>query len=313
MSASEFQLQVQGQGQTVAFVRAWLPVGEPVGAVQVVHSVSEHGGRYARFATALNRAGLAVYAQDLPGHGRTARAPDELGHFADQHGWRFALQSIHALQTELRERHPGLPLILFGQGVGALLSQDYIIHHGREIAACVLASTTGDLGVRRNVALALLRAEIAWAGPRQRSRVGEEMFRNAFNRRFKPVRTPFDWLSRDPVEVDRYIDDPRCGFTASSSLWAELLAYGGRLREPARLARVPRQLPILIVGGTDDAATQGAKGPGALERAYAGAGIADLTLRLYEGARHELLNELCRDQVTQDVIDWLALKLRKPA
>lgn len=311
MSSSEFQLKVRDEA--VAFVRAWLPVSPPIGVVQIVHSVSEHGGRYARFATALNRAGLAVYAQDLPGHGRTARAPDELGHFADDHGWRFALQSIHALQTEIRERHPGLPLSLFGHSVGALLSQDYIIHHGRDIAACVLAATTGDIGLRRNIALGLLRAEVAWAGPQHRSRIVEEVFSKAFNRRFKPARTRFDWLSRDPVEVDRFIDDPRCGFLVSSSLWIELLTVGARLRNPARLARIPKALPILILGGTENPATHGAKGPTVLERAYAGAGIEDVTLRLYEGARHELLNDLCRDQVTQDVIDWLTLKLHRVA
>lgn len=303
LSATEFQLKVQNG---VAFVRAWLPAtAAPRACVQIVHSMADHGGRYARFATALNCAGYAVYAHDLPGHGRTARAPDELGHFADEHGWRLALQSIHTVQVEMRARHAGLPLVLFGHSMGALLSQDYIVHHGRETAACVLSSTTGEMGVMRAIGIGLMNAEIAVFGPRHRSPVAERLSSRRFNRHFRPTRTDFDWLSRDPAEVDAYVNDPRCGFRVSSSLWADLLAYGGRLREPARLARIPKTLPILIMAGTDDPSTRGATGPGLLERAYFAAGLKDVTLRLYEGARHELLHDTCRDEVTQDVIGWL--------
>lgn len=303
MSATEFQLKVQNG---VAFVRAWMPAtATPRACVQIVHGMAEHSGRYARFATELNRAGYAVYAHDLPGHGRTARAPDELGHFADEHGWRLALQSIHTVQVEMRARHPGLGLVLFGHAMGALLSQDYIVHHGRETAACVLSSTTGELGVMRMLGLGVMNAEIAVLGPRHRSAVAERLSFKAFNRRFRPNRTGFDWLSRDPGEVDAYVDDPRCGFRVSSSLWADLLAYAGRLREPARLARIPKSLPVLIMAGTDDPATQGAKGPSLLERAYFEAGLRDVTLKLYDGARHELLHETCRDEVMRDVIGWL--------
>lgn len=303
MRATEFQLSV---GDGVAFVRAWLPAEAPRACVQIVHGLSEHGGRYARFATALNRAGYAVYAQDLPGHGRTARAPDELGHLADRYGWRLALQSIRAVQVEMRERHPGLPLIYFGHSMGALLGQDYIVHHGRDLAACVLSSTTGEMGPRRLFGLALMRAEIAWAGPRYRSRIAEELSFRAYNQRFKPNRTTADWLSRDAEEVDRYVGDPRCGFRASSGLWAELLSAGARLREPARLARVPRTLPILLLAGTDDPTIGGGKGTSALERAYFNAGLSDVTLKLYRDARHELLNDVCREQVTADVVEWLS-------
>jgi alpha-beta hydrolase superfamily lysophospholipase len=199
--ATEFQLTVS---DGVAFVRAWLPAQAPRACVQIVHGMAEHGGRYARFATALNHAGYAVYAQDLPGHGRTARAPDELGHFADRYGWRLALQSIRAVQVEMRERHPGLPIVYFGHSMGALLGQDYIVHHGRDLAACVLSATTGDMGPRRLLGLSLMRSEIAWAGPRHRSRIAEELSFKAYNQRFKPNRTTADWLSRDPEEVDRY-------------------------------------------------------------------------------------------------------------
>lgn len=311
MSAAEFQLKVQGDA--VAFVRAWLPAGAARGCVQIVHGLAEHGGRYARFATALNRAGYAVYAQDLPGHGRTARAPDELGHFADEHGWRHALQSIHAVQAEMGRRHAGLPITLYGHTMGALLVQDYIVHHGRDVVAAVLCATTGDIGPMRVIGLALMRAEIIWGGARHRSRVAEELTFKTFNRKFKPNRTAWDWLSRDEIEVDRYIDDPRCGVRPSATLWADMLIYGERLREPARLARIPKTLPILLLAGTDDPVTRGAKGPTALERAYAKAGLTDLTLKLYEGARHELLNETCREQVTADVVEWLTRRTTRTA
>lgn len=302
MSTTEFQLRV---GDTVAFVRSWQPQGRPRACVQIVHGLAEHGGRYARFASALNRAGYAVYAQDLPGHGRTARAPDELGHFADSYGWRFALQSIRAVQVEIRERHAGLPLVYLGHSMGALLGQDYIVHHGRDLAACVQLSTTGYMGPMRVIGIGLMEAEIAWAGPRHRSRLADELSFRKFNKRFKPNRTDFDWLSRDAEEVDRYIRDPHCGVRASASLWSELLSAGGRLRQPARLARIPKSLPILLAAGSADPAVWGGRGATALERAYFGAGLQDVTLRLYPDARHELLNDTCRDQVGADVVEWL--------
>ena len=303
MSATEYHLNVNRD--SVAFVRCWMPERTPRACVQIVHGMSEHGGRYGRFAEALNAAGYAVFAQDLPGHGRTARAPDELGHLADDHGWRLALQSIRAVQVDLREKHPGLPLILFGHSMGGLLSQDYVVHHGREVAACVLSGTTGNMGLMRAIGLGLMQIEKAWAGPRHRSALADALSFKAFNRRFRPNRTDFDWLSRDPAEVDRYVHDPHCGFRASTELWLELLAIGARLREPARLARIPKSLPILLIAGEDDPATQGLKGPRALEQAYRGAGLSDVTLKGYDQGRHELLNDLCREQVTADVIGWL--------
>ena len=310
VSTSEFQLRLRGD--SVAFVRAWLPAdATPRACVQIVHGMAEHGGRYARVASSLNRAGFAVYAQDLPGHGRTARAPDELGHFADSHGWRLALQHIRAVQVEMRERHKGMPLILLGHSMGALLSQDYIVHHGRDVQACVLSATTGNMGPMRAIGLALMRAEMAWGGPRHRSALAERMAFGKFNAQFKPTRTAFDWLSRDPAEVDAYVNDPRCGFRASAGLWAELLAYGERLREPARLARIPKSLPVLIMAGTRDPAGNGVKGPTSLERAYFGAGMSDVTLKLYEDGRHELLNDTCREQVTDDLIEWMNWRIAR--
>jgi alpha-beta hydrolase superfamily lysophospholipase len=157
----------------------------------------------------------------------------------------------------------------------------------------------------RVIGLALLRVESLWYGRRNRSALAERMSFKEFNRRYKPARTDFDWLSRDPVEVDLYAKDPRCGFRCSSGLWMDLLNAAGRHADPQRLATIPKELPILIINGADDAATQGAKGPRALERLYHKAGIKDLTTHIYDDARHELLNETCRDQVTADLLRWL--------
>lgn len=307
MKATEYQLKVDG---AVSFVRCWAPERKPVGCIQIVHSLSEHGGRYARFAAALNGAGYAVFAQDLPGHGRTARAPDELGHFADTGGWELALASIRAVHVDIRERYPRLPIVLFGRSMGALLAQDVLVNHGRDLAGCVLCATTGDMGRFRFVGTTLMRTEIAVAGPRYRSRLADELSYKAYNRRFKPARTRFDWLSRDPAEVDRYIADPHCGFRASCGLWLDILAVGGRQRDIKRLARIPSDLPILIIAGTEDPTVNGIKGPTALERAYVRAGLGRVSLKFYPGARHELLHDICRDEVTSDVVEWLGASVR---
>ncbi|MEQ1439257.1 alpha/beta hydrolase [Fontimonas sp. SYSU GA230001] len=303
MRSTQFQLNLDRH--RFAHVHAWLPDAEPGAVVQLIHGMAEHAGRYARLAQALTASGHAVYAQDLPGHGRSVRSTDELGHTADHDGWRITLSAINAVRGEIERRHPRLPLFMFGHSRGSFLLQHYLVEHGADLAGAVLSASCADMGPLRPVGLALVRAEALWFGRRHPSAVGEALAFRDFNRRFKPTRTAFDWLSRDAAEVDKYVADPLCGFRCSTATWIELLEAGAQLSDPQRLARVPKTLPVLLINGAADPACRGAAGARGLERLYRDTGLTDVTLKIYPDARHELLNDLCRDAVTADVRTWL--------
>lgn len=287
-----------------AYVHRWLPAGKPRAALQIIHGMAEHGGRYARLAAALNAAGYAVYAQDLPGHGRSVDSVRDLGHLADRDGWSFTLDCIHAVNRQIAAGQPDVPLLMLGHSMGGYLLQHYVTEHSGELRGAVFSGCSGDLGPLRAVGLALIRLEMLM-GPRRRSWLGEQLSFRDFNRRFRPARTAFDWLSRDAAEVDRYVADPLCGFRCSGETWRQLLQACGGLGDPARLQRIRKDLPVLLVSGSADAAIQGEKGLRALERLYRAAGLSSVEVRIYPGARHELLNETCRDEVTQDLLEWI--------
>jgi len=306
VQSTEFQHRFAGGAQ--ALVRSWAPDGDVRGIVQIIHGMAEHSARYARLGGALTDAGLAVYAHDLPGHG--PHAPPHLrGHFGDRHGWRIALSSIREVQRAAQRQHPGLPLVMLGHSMGSFLLQDYVVDCGDSLAGAVFSATSGDLGALRKVGLTLVRLEAALYGVRHPSAVGEALSFKSFNRRFRPARTPFDWLSRDPAEVDRYVADPHCGFRVSTGLWMELLEVGGRLTEPKRLRRIPKSLPVLMIAGEHDPVSAGERGPRALERKYLQCGLRDVSVRVYPEARHELFNDLCRDVVTRDLLAWIEKRL----
>lgn len=302
MSESGFQLQ-QADGSLI-HVHRWPPVGELRGVLIIVHGMAEHGARYARFAAAANAQGWAVLAPDLPGHGLTASAGTR-GHFADEDGWALALAVIHAVRRRVAERHPDLPLVLLGHSLGSFLVQQYVVERGKGLAGVILSATSGSLGPSRELGLALMKAEAMLFGVRHPSRLAEALTFKTFNKRFQPARTAFDWLSRDTLEVDKYRADPLCGFRCSAALWASLFAAGGNLIDAARLARIPKQLPILLICGTVDPVSQGVAGPSLLAQAYRDAGLRRVQLLSYDGGRHELLNDICRDEVTSDLLDWL--------
>ena len=279
--------------------------------LQVVHGMAEHGARYARLAHRLNEHGYAVFAHDLPGHGPNAD-PKTRGHFADRRGWRVAINSIREVQRIAQRDLPGRPLFMLGHSMGSYLVQHYVADSGNALNGAVLSATSGDLGALRAVGVNLIRLEAALYGIRHPSAVGERLSFKTFNRRFKPARTPFDWLSRDTAEVDKYIADPHCGFRVSTGLWIELLQAGGLLTAPNRLRRIPKSLPVFIIGGEHDPACGGEKGPRALEKKYQQVGLRDVTVKIYPDARHELFNETCRDEVTDDLIAWLDRHLEVP-
>jgi alpha-beta hydrolase superfamily lysophospholipase len=195
--------------------------------------------------------------------------------------------------------------------MGSFLVQHYLADFGSPLAGAILSATTGDFGPLRPIGLGLIRAEAFIYGRRHPSAVGERLSFKSFNRAFQPARTEFDWLSRDAVEVDKYIADPLCGFRCTSGLWIDLLEAGGRLTEPARLRRVPMTLPVLMISGSEDPVSKGEQGPQDLERRYRRAGLRNVTVKIYPGARHELFNETCRDEVAAGLIQWLGDNLPK--
>ncbi|HUS25237.1 MAG TPA: alpha/beta hydrolase [Candidatus Binatia bacterium] len=305
MEASDFQHRHAGR---TTRVRRWRPDGGAPGTrgiVQIVHGMAEHSARYARPAEALTRAGFAVYAHDLPGHGPDTPAAQR-GHFADHRGWRLACASIREVQKLAQKEQPGRPVFLLGHSLGSYLVQHYAADFGATLSGVALSATSGDFGALLPVARTLLHGEALLYGRRAPSRVGASLSFKAFNRKFRPQRTGFEWLSRDAAEVDRYVADPYCGFSCSTGLWLDFIEAARKLTATPRLRRLPRTLPVLLINGADDAATGGEQGPRALERKYRAAGLGDVSVKIYPDARHELFNEHCRDQVLHDLVAWLS-------
>lgn len=299
MRADSFRLKAS-DGVEI-FVHRWLPEGEPRGAVQIAHGLAEHGGRYARLAAALTGAGWAVFADDHRGHGRTA-APADLGYFGDRDGWAKCVADLAALNRRIAADLPGKPIVFLGHSMGSFLGQSFIAGHGDAIAACVFSGSNGPPPAIAGAGRLIARIERLRQGPRGRSALLQSMMFGAFNKKFEPARTGFDWLSRDAAEVDAYVADPLCGFEFSNQLAVDLLDALGGLLAPDALARIRKDLPIYIFSGSEDPV--GANLP-ALAAAYRAAGLARVDMRVYPGARHETLNETNRDDVTRDLLQWL--------
>ncbi len=287
-------------------VSRWLPDGSnpPArGFVHISHGMAEHGARYARVAEALTRSGWAVYADDHRGHGKTARWSSELGYL--EGGMRRAVRDLEELIAHEKEQHPGRPAVVMGHSFGSYIVQAFLAEHGAMVDAAILSGTSGKPNALATAGRAIARAERRRLGDRGKSRLLTELSFGGFNKAFKPNRTEFDWLSRDEAEVDRYIADPHCGFMVTTSFWVEVLDALVELSRPELQARIPRDLPIYILAGARDPVGDNGKGVKQLVGAYHAAGLRRVTHRLYEGGRHEMVNETNRDEVIRDLMGWL--------
>ncbi len=288
------QTMVDSNGVEI-FSRSW-PIGSPTGLVVIAHGASEHSGRYDRFATALNEAGFAAVAIDHRGHGRTGSAtgPGLMG----PGGGQAVIDDLHQLRADaVAKVGDATPVFFFGHSLGSLIGLAYLSQHSEGLAGGVLCGMAADVNEAAGTG-ALLQG-FADAGMRDLS-AGDLLAAN--NVAFEPARTPFDWLSRDTTEVDRYIADPFCGDgnPLTFGYLIDLFDVVGPAAENLGAISCP---VFVIAGDQDPAAAMGAHAT-ALATALAANGI-EAECKLYEGARHELLNETNRDQVTADIVTWL--------
>lgn len=276
------------------------------GVLQVSHGLAEHAARYRRFAEAATARGLVVYADDHRGHGATARTDAEVGVFAARDGWRKLIDDLGRVTERAVSEHPGLPVVFLGHSMGSFTAQQVAFERGGDFAGVILsASISGRSNPLAPIGRVVARLERLRIGAGTPSTLLDAMSFGNFNRAFKPARTPFDWLSRDPAEVDAYIADPRCGFKLSAQGWIDLLDALWKLADPANQARVPKDLPIYLIAGEADPVVGGLKFFERLVEEYNRAGLRRFTWKVYPGARHELLNETNRDEVTRDLLDWI--------
>lgn len=282
MTAQPSSFISSADGTSVA-TYAWTDVDEPRAAVQIAHGLAEHGERYDRFATALNRAGFLAFASDHRGHGRTGQ--DRLGDFGDV-GFGGLIADVAEYGSALAGDHD-VPLFLFGHSMGSFASQSIIVDHSEHYAGVVLSGST---------ALDVLAAGLAESeGP-----AGLEAFNAGFEHR-----TGYEWLSRDESEVDAYVADPWCGFDLPDEMVPSLFAPAARLGDPSVLAEIRSDLPLLLASGSDDPLAGGGELVELLGQRYREAGVTDVTVTVYPAGRHEILNETNRDEVTADIIEWL--------
>jgi alpha-beta hydrolase superfamily lysophospholipase len=283
------------------FVRRWLPDGAARAVVQIAHGLCEHSARYERLAAALTAAGYAVYASDHRGHGPACPAAD-LGYFADENGWGKCLGDLWAVNRRIAADLPGLPIVFMGHSMGSIMGQQFIAEHGADLAGAILSGTSGTPPAILPIGRMIARLERWRLGPRGHSALLIKLIFGEYNKAFKPARTDFDWLSRDPAEVDKFIADPLCGFPFTTQLTVDLLDALGPIAAKETVARIPKALPIYIFNGARDPVSAKVQG---LIDAYRNAGLTKVTRRVYPDGRHEMLNETNRDKVVADLIGWL--------
>jgi alpha-beta hydrolase superfamily lysophospholipase len=260
---------------------AWRARGAAKAGVVLSHGAAEHALRYERFARALAAAGFDAFALDQRGHGRSA-GPGGLGDFGAG-GWAALVADIGQLVAHARATHPGVPVALFGHSMGSFAAQQFCLDHSREIDALVLSGST-----------ALDVSGSGGAPPRF-----------DFNAAFEPARTAYDWLSRDPAEVDKYVADPLCGFETQGGRRPGAGIDFAKIGDPVALKRIRADLPVLLVAGDADPINAKLAGLRLLERRWREAGVRRIDTRYYAGGRHEMLNETNRDEVTRDIVTWL--------
>jgi alpha-beta hydrolase superfamily lysophospholipase len=273
--------------------------------VQINHGLAEHATRYGRFADFLAERGFHVYAHDHRGHGFTMAPDAPPGRFGTPSGRDKVIADVAAIHGVIRAEHPGLPVIIFGHSMGGLIALNYLLRHPEGLHAAAIWNANFSAGLAGRAAQVILAWEKFRLGSDMPSQLLPRLTFQSWGRQVPAHKTPFDWLSRDRDEVQKYIDDPLCGWDASVSLWQDLFGFVFHGADDGSFSRVSRDLPINLAGGASDPATDGGKAVEHLAGRLRRMEFSNLSSTVYAETRHESLNELNRNVIMADFVGWI--------
>ena len=293
-------------GQHQIYCSQWLPdEGQPKAVVQIVHGISEYVGRYDRLARFLADHGYAVCGEDHLGHGRTGKQDGSFGVFARRGGWELVTSDVRTLRKLMEEKFPDLPYFLLGHSMGSFLTRTYLCRYPGEVSGAILSGTGQESSLLVGAGKMIASLIGLFKGYTYVSPLVHSLSLGAYNKQFAPNRTPSDWITRDEAVVDTYLADPFCQIKPSVSLYRDMLGGLQYIASPHALAQMDPDTPVYLYSGDRDPVGANGSGVKKVYGYFETHGTKDLSMKLYEGGRHEMHNELNREEVFTDVLTWL--------
>lgn len=282
----------------------WLPEGEARGVIQIVHGVAEHIGRYGETARFLNQHGFIVVGEDHLGHGLTTDEANR-GFFAEKNGWKLVVRDIRKLRKLQGDQNPELPYFLLGHSMGSFLTRTYLIDYPRTLTGAIISGTGQEPAPVVLAGKLAATLEAKRLGSHGVSKLVDTLSLGAYNRKFKPNRTSADWISRDEAQVDAYLADPMCAYQPTVTMFRDMMGGLQYIAKQSNLDRMCPTTPIYFFSGDQDPVGGMGKGFQKVTAMFRASGCQHITARLYEGGRHEMLNEVNRQEVLEDLMAWL--------
>ena len=278
----------------------WTPEGEPRAVVQIVHGVADYMGRYDHFARYLADHGFVVCGEDHLGHGRTVD-DGKYGYFGKKDGWTLVTADVRQLRQLMGEKYPGVPYFLMGHSMGSFLSRTYLCAYPGTVDGCILSGTGQEKAAVVAAGKAVSSVVCALRGPDAVS----PLSLGSYNKQFAPNRTTADWICRDEAVVDAYLKDPFCTFEPTAGLVRDMMGGLQYISSEKALSQMDPSTPVYLFSGDRDPVGGNGEGVKKVYGFFKDHGTADLTMKLYPGGRHEMLNEINRGEVYADVLAWL--------
>lgn len=296
-------------GRNQLYAHMVVPDGEVRGVVQIAHGIAEYIDRYDPFMQFLAQNGFVAVGNDHLGHGKSIHAPEEKGIFAEKDGWKYVLDDMDRLHQLTVEKYPGVPYIFFGHSMGSFLTRHYVILHPDQPDLVIICGTGHQAPAMVAGGNTMAKLAVGIFGPRKIGKTLNNVAFGAYTKGIENLRTPSDWLNRDPKEVDKYINDPLCGFVPTVSMFRDMMGGVKFITDPKNIGKMNKTTPVLFIAGGDDPVGEHGAGVKRAFQTFQEAGIQDVSIKLYPGARHEILLETNHEEVFSDVLNWINEKL----
>ncbi|MDZ7758306.1 alpha/beta hydrolase [Rhodohalobacter sp.] len=287
----------------------WQPDGPPIGAVQIVHGMAEHVDRFHEFARFLTDQGFTVIGHDHPGHGKSRN--DRLGIVPSEDAFHTLVDETHRVYFTIKQKYPELPVFIFGHSMGSFITQRMMQLQPVQPDGIIYSGSNGKPPLLLHFGIFLSKILSRTMGPDKKSPLIDFLTFGKYNKAFKPNRTDFDWLTRDEEIVDQYVKDPDCGFIYPVGFYRDLFLGLRTLHRHEPFSGYSKSVPMLLVSGDQDPVSDMGKGVQQLKSLLEKSGAESVDINIYPGGRHEMVHEINREEVMDDILSWIQNHLKR--